>query len=78
MAILRTKDARKLEDKELDKRMADLKLELAKERGNIHIGGTVTSPGRIKEIRKAVARIHTVRNEKLILQNKKPAGGGKK
>ena len=78
MAILRIKDARKLEDKELDKRMSDLNLELSKERGNIHIGGTVTSPGRIKEIRRTIARIHTLRNEKKPLQNKKNIKGGKK
>ena len=64
MAILRTKDLRKMEDKEVDKRLHELRLELAKERGSINIGGTVTSPGRIKEIRRTVARIFTVRNEK--------------
>ena len=63
MAILRTKDLRKLEDKEVDKRLNDIRLELAKERGNINIGGTVTSPGRIREIKRTIARIKTVRNE---------------
>ena len=63
MAILRSKEIRKLEVKEVDKRLHELKLELAKERGNINIGGTVTSPGRIKEIRRTVARILTIRNE---------------
>lgn len=64
MAILRAGEIRKLEDKEVGKRLNEIRLELAKERGNINIGGTVTSPGRIKEIRKTVARILTIRNEK--------------
>jgi len=49
----------------LDKRMDELKLELSKERANINIGAPVTSPGRVKEIRKTVARILTVKNERL-------------
>ena len=64
MAILKTKDIRKLNEKELDKKLDELKLELVKERANISIGATVTSPGRINEIRKTIARIRTIRNEK--------------
>jgi len=64
MAILRSDEIRKMEEKEVDKKLGDLRLELAKERGNIHIGGTVTSPGRVREIRKTIARILTIRNEK--------------
>lgn len=65
MAILRIKEIRKLEEKELNKRTDELKLELSKERANINIGAPVTSPGRVREIRKTVARILTVKNERL-------------
>ena len=64
MAILKPKEIRKLASKDLDKRLNELQLELAKERANINIGATVSSPGRIKEIRKTIARINTVRKEK--------------
>jgi large subunit ribosomal protein L29 len=64
MAILRSKDIRKMDDKELEKQIRDLNLELAKERANIHIGASVTSPGRIKEVRRTIARIKTIKNEK--------------
>ena len=64
MAILRSEEIRKLESSEVDKRLGELRLELAKERGNIHIGGTVTSPGRIRELRKTIARILTIKNQK--------------
>jgi len=59
MAILRKKDLRKLDKKELDKKLAELQLELAKERANANIGASVASPGRLKEIRKTIARIKT-------------------
>lgn len=64
MAILKPKDIRKLSEKELEKKLDELKLELAKERANISIGASVTSPGRIKEIRKTIARVRTIKSEK--------------
>ncbi len=64
MAILRAKDIRKMEEKDIEKHLKDLYLELSKERANIHIGATVTSPGRVREIRKTIARIKTIKNEK--------------
>ncbi|MBL7160376.1 MAG: 50S ribosomal protein L29 [Candidatus Aenigmarchaeota archaeon] len=65
MSILRTKDMRKLGEKEIEKRLAELKLEMAKERANISIGATTASPGKIREIRKTIARINTIKKEKI-------------
>ncbi|UCD07790.1 MAG: 50S ribosomal protein L29 [Candidatus Aenigmatarchaeota archaeon] len=64
MAILRSKDIRKLSEKELEKKLDELRLELAKEKANISIGASVTSPGRIREIKKTIARIQTIKKEK--------------
>jgi large subunit ribosomal protein L29 len=64
MAILRVKEIRKLSDKDLDKKINQLELELAKEKANISIGADVTSPGRPKEIKRSIARILTIKNEK--------------
>ncbi|MBI4163243.1 MAG: 50S ribosomal protein L29 [Candidatus Aenigmarchaeota archaeon] len=64
MAILRIKEIRKSEEKDLNKKMEELKLELSKERANINIGAPVTSPGRVREIRKTIARILTVKNQR--------------
>jgi large subunit ribosomal protein L29 len=64
MAILRVKDLKKMEEKELDKNLSELRLELSKERANIHIGASVTSPGRLKEIRRTIARIKTIKEGK--------------
>ena len=59
MAILRVKDVRKLNDKELKEKLNELQLELSKERANIEIGASVSSPGRNREIRRTIARIKT-------------------
>jgi large subunit ribosomal protein L29 len=64
MAILRPKEIRKMDDKDIEKHVRDLNLELSKERANIHIGASVSSPGKLKEIRKTLARIKTIKNEK--------------
>ena len=63
MAVLKNKDIKKLDSKERDKKLEELRLELSKERAKIEIGATVTSPGRIKEVRRAIARILTANNQ---------------
>jgi large subunit ribosomal protein L29 len=63
MAILKTKDIRKLGKEEIEKKLKELKLELAKERANIDVGSTVLSPGKIREIRRTIARIKTIQNQ---------------
>jgi len=64
MAILKKKDMLKMDDKELDKQLNELNLELSKEKANVHIGANVTSPGRLREIRKTIARIKTLKRNK--------------
>jgi len=64
MAILRVKDIRKLSEKELNDKLKELNLELSKERANIEIGASASSPGRLGEIRRAIARIKTIQKEK--------------
>lgn len=75
MVILRNKDIRKMDEKDMNKQLSELHLELAKERANIAIGANVTSPGRIKEIRKTIARIKTQMNAKTVSEKAKPKEG---
>jgi large subunit ribosomal protein L29 len=63
MAILRTKEIRGLTPAEREKRLDELRAELTRARALRTGGGTVESPGRIKEIRRAMARILTVSRE---------------
>lgn len=61
---MRIKELIKLNDDELKKRLNELKLELLKERGNVEMGGNVKNPGRIRVIRRDIARILTLKKEK--------------
>jgi large subunit ribosomal protein L29 len=63
MAVLRPSELRKMQKKDADKRLLELRLELAKIKGNISMGASAQSPGRIKEIRRAIARIKTIETE---------------
>lgn len=56
-------EIRKMKPEELSKRLSELRLELAKELGNVRMGRAIKNPGKIKELRKAIARILTVQNE---------------
>jgi len=63
MAILRPDEIRDMTPSEQVEKIHDLKREVAKEKGQIAIGGFPENPGRIKEIRRTIARIKTIRNE---------------
>lgn len=60
MAILKSKKMRELSREELDQKERELKLELSKERAASEIG-TVKNPGRIRELRRTIARISSMR-----------------
>ncbi len=64
MAIIKSRDARKLDKAELDKKVRELRLEVAKEKANIAIGAPVSSPGKMREMKRTIARILTIKREK--------------
>ncbi|MBI4017936.1 MAG: 50S ribosomal protein L29 [Candidatus Aenigmarchaeota archaeon] len=79
MAIIRAKEMRDLGEQELTKRLDELRLELAKSRAQVAIGGAPQNPGRIKEIRRTIARALTIGREKRMkAHDNKKTGGGKK
>jgi len=41
------------------RRLGELKLELSKDKGQIAIGGSPSNPGRVKEVRKTIAKLLT-------------------
>ena len=59
MSLLKKKQMKEMTRPDLINRLNELRLELAKERGQIAIGGTPSNPGRIKEIKRTIARILT-------------------
>lgn len=68
MAIIKKKELKNLSDEELDKKLADLRLELCKERATAY-AGTAKNPGKIREIRRTIARILTIKNERKMKKN---------
>jgi len=63
MAILRIKEIRGMTPAEREKKLEELTAELTRARALRTGAGTVESPGRIKQIRKTIARILTVNGE---------------
>jgi len=57
-----------MNDTQLKTRLAELRLELAKEKSQIAVGGTASNPGKIRELRRAIAKIMTKLNEKEVMK----------
>jgi large subunit ribosomal protein L29 len=64
MAIFRAKDVRELSDVEMQEQMEKIKLELIQHYGKVSAGGSTENPGRIKELRRTVARMMTEQNRR--------------
>jgi large subunit ribosomal protein L29 len=65
LPILRKREIRQLLPEEREKKLAELRTELAKLRTNVKSGGTVENVGRIRELKRTVARILTISHEKV-------------
>lgn len=61
---MKINELRKQSDEDLEKRLNELKLELLKERGNKEMGGNIKNPGKIKIMRRDIARIITIKRER--------------
>jgi large subunit ribosomal protein L29 len=63
LPILRKRELKQLIPEEREKRLAELRTELVKLRTSVKSGGNVDNPGRIKEIRKTIARLLTAQSQ---------------
>jgi len=63
MSIFRIEDIRKMSEKERREELESLISDLLRERGVVATGGASENPGRIREIRRTIARIKTVESE---------------
>ncbi|MEM3736779.1 MAG: 50S ribosomal protein L29 [Candidatus Bathyarchaeia archaeon] len=63
MAILRMKEIRAMSSEKLNAKLSELRVELMKLKTMVKAGGRVENPGRIRAIKKTLARILTVMNE---------------
>jgi large subunit ribosomal protein L29 len=64
MAILRSDEIQDLSIEEMNEKLAELQAELLRQKSMIASGGAPENPGRIKEIRRTIARILTIKTQK--------------
>ncbi len=63
MPILRMREIREMSPDERRRRLEELRTELSKLRTMISAGGSVENPGRVKALRRTIARLLTVMRE---------------
>ena len=64
MAIFRAAEVAEFSEVELQEQLAKLRLELVENNGKVSAGGAPENAGRIREIRRAIARISTEQNKR--------------
>ncbi|WP_457554842.1 50S ribosomal protein L29 [Candidatus Pyrohabitans sp.] len=64
MAILRAGEIRDMGREELQEKLSELRMELLTERSKAAAVGVPENPGRMRELRRTIARILTVMKEK--------------
>jgi large subunit ribosomal protein L29 len=60
---MKTKELKKMSAKELDSKLIELKLELIKLNAQVATGTQLKSPGKIRQLKRTVARINTIKEE---------------
>ena len=63
MPLLRTKEIRAMDAEAISKKLVELRDELMHERGVAAMGGAPPNPGKIRALRKNIARILTIMSE---------------
>lgn len=66
MPIMRVQEIRSMSAEDRSKRLGEFRVELLRLTTMIRAGGTVENPARVKELRKAIARILTINHEDLL------------
>jgi len=63
LAILTPAEIRKLSPEDRENRLTDLQVQVIKFRSKIVSGGTIESPGQMRELKRTIARINTIIHE---------------
>jgi large subunit ribosomal protein L29 len=71
MAILRVKEIREMSSEKRMDKVAEFRTELARLRTMVEAGGAIDNPTRIRELRKAIARLLTIEAEETRGEGKK-------
>ena len=79
MPLIRVKEIRDMSSEDRSKRLGEFRTELLRLRIMIMAGGTIENPARVKELRKAIAKILTIEHEqKLGIKKTEPERKKKK
>jgi large subunit ribosomal protein L29 len=70
LPILRKRELKQLTSEEREKKLSELRTELVRLRTNVKSGGNVENVGRIKEIRRTIARLLTTGNRPVAMEAK--------
>ncbi len=62
---MKASEIREMSIEEIDEKIRELRLELAKERGMLTMGTSLENPMVIRDLRRDIARLITIRKEKL-------------
>lgn len=60
MALIKKSEFKQMNSKQLEEKLFDLKKELMKINAQVSIGSTPENPGKVKEIKKTIAKINTL------------------
>ena len=63
MSLKKPNELREMQPEERDVRLKELRSELMNERGIASMGGQPTSPGRMRALKKQIARLTTIMRE---------------
>lgn len=75
---MKIKELRGMDEENLKSKLIELRNELVKINAQVAIGTTPKNPGQVKNIKKTIARIMTIINEKKIEGDKESKKEGKK
>ena len=78
MPILRLKEIKGMSAEDRDKKISELRAELARLKTMVRAGGAVENPARIRELRKVIAKLLTMENEEKLGIRKKEEKPAKK
>lgn len=61
---MKVKQLKEMKPEDLNKRLRELRLELMKERANVVMGRSVKNTSKIRQLRREIARILTIKRER--------------
>ncbi len=63
--MVKKKELKNMNESELDKQLKDLRMELMKSNSQVASGTAPKNPGQIKQVKKTIARILTIKKGKI-------------